>query len=103
MASEAGAAYVTGIALHLRGDVRGLFFEWLREHRPDLIPLYKRLYKRGAYMHPEERQRLQRLVKGPDRPPGRFVRGRTQKAVAGESSEHTTQSAPWTPEQGRLF
>src|SRR5438445_5216588 len=38
MASEAGAAYVSGIALHLRGDVRGLFFEWLEHNRPDLIP-----------------------------------------------------------------
>jgi DNA repair photolyase len=102
-ASEAGAAYVTGIALHLRGDVRRLFFEWLEEHRPDLIPLYKRLYRRGAYMHPDERQRLQQLVKGPDRPAGRFVRGRTQDADTGESAEHAGQTAGWTPEQGRLF
>src|ERR1700760_3650130 len=35
MASEAGAAYVSGIALHLGGEVRGLFMEWLAEHRPD--------------------------------------------------------------------
>src|SRR5213076_994164 len=28
LASEAGASYVTGIALHLRGEVRNLFFEW---------------------------------------------------------------------------
>ena len=102
-ASEAGAAYVTGIALHLRGDVRGLFFEWLREHRPDLVDRYKRLYRRGAYMQPDERQRLQQLVKGPDRPPGRLVRGRTQEAHADASSEHAGQDAPWTPEQGRLF
>src|SRR6476661_294506 len=63
MASEAGAAYVTGIALHLRGDVKSLFFEWLREHRPDLIPLYGRLYQRGAYLHPDERRRISQLVK----------------------------------------
>ncbi|MBV8712036.1 MAG: radical SAM protein, partial [Solirubrobacterales bacterium] len=43
MASAAGAAYVTGIALHLRGDVRGLFFDWLRDNRPDLVDRYKRL------------------------------------------------------------
>ena len=30
LASEAGAAYVTGIALHLRGEVRGLFFDGSR-------------------------------------------------------------------------
>jgi DNA repair photolyase len=77
LASEAGAAYVTGIALHLRGDVRGLFFEWLDANRPDLIPRYRELYRRGAYAPPEERRRLARLVKGPDLDPGTRMRGRT--------------------------
>src|SRR6201994_3856573 len=63
-ASEAGAAYVTGIPLHLRGEVRSLFFEWLQAHRPDLIPRYKRLYQRGAYLPPDERRRLGELVRG---------------------------------------
>jgi DNA repair photolyase len=104
MASEAGAAYVTGIALHLRGDVRQLFFEWLKEHRPDLIPLYRRLYQRGAYAPPEERRRLQELVKGPDRPAGRFTPGRADNSEAGESAEPSGRDAPpWTPDQGRLF
>ncbi|HET6866489.1 MAG TPA: hypothetical protein VFH80_11285 [Solirubrobacteraceae bacterium] len=75
MASESGAAYVTGIALHLRGDVKNLFFEWLREHRPDLIPLYRRLYERGAYMHPDERRRISQLVKGVELSPGERMRG----------------------------
>jgi DNA repair photolyase len=78
MASEAGAAYVTGIALHLRGDVKNLFFEWLREHRPDLVPLYSRLYQRGAYLHPDERRRMSQLVKGPELPPGERMRGRLE-------------------------
>jgi DNA repair photolyase len=78
MASEAGAAYVTGIALHLRGDVKHLFFEWLREHRPDLVPLYARLYQRGAYLHPDERRRMSQLVKGPELPPGERMRGRLE-------------------------
>ncbi len=78
LAGEAGAAYVTGIALHLRGEVRGLFFEWLREHRPDLIPMYEDLYRRGAYAPSEERRRLARLVKGPELPPGERMRGTTK-------------------------
>src|SRR5579859_7996420 len=49
LAAEAGAAYVTGIPLHLRGEVKDLFFEWLREHRRDLIARYGELYARGAY------------------------------------------------------
>src|SRR5690242_5832847 len=47
LASEAGADYVTPIALHLRGEVRQLYFDWLREHRPELVPRYKELYRRG--------------------------------------------------------
>jgi DNA repair photolyase len=74
-ASEAGAAYITGIALHLRGDVRGLFFEWLKDNRPDLAARYKRLYGRGAYAPPQERKRLARLLKGPNQDPGHRMRG----------------------------
>jgi DNA repair photolyase len=92
MASEAGAAYVTGIALHMRGEVRGLFFEWLRTNRPDLVPLYERLYKRGAYAQPDERRRLEQLVRGPDRPTGRFMRGRMSESMA-ESPERTGHRA----------
>jgi DNA repair photolyase len=74
MAGEAGAAYISGIALHLRGEVRGLFFEWLAEHRPDLVERYRALYRRGAYAPPRERRRLAELIKGPDRSP--LERGR---------------------------
>ena len=63
MASEAGAAYVSGIALHLRGEVRGLFMEWLAEHRSDLVPRYRELYRRGAYAPQRERRRLAELVR----------------------------------------
>ncbi len=62
-AREAGATRVYGIALHLRGEVRELFMSWLRERRPQLVPLYERLYARGAYLPKEERERLQRLVR----------------------------------------
>jgi DNA repair photolyase len=75
--SEAGAAYVSGIALHLRGEVRGVFFEWLRDHRPDLMARYKTLYRRGAYAPPEERERLMKMVKGPEDGPFALMRGRT--------------------------
>jgi DNA repair photolyase len=80
MADEAGAAYVSGIALHLRGEVRGLFMEWLAEHRPDLLPRYRALYRRGAYAPLAERRRLAGLVKGPDWTPARRGRGSFLKA-----------------------
>ena len=75
IAAEAGARSVGGIALHLRGEVRGIFFEWLRSYRPDLVEHYEALYRRGAYAPPEERRRLSGLLRRPTasgrRPPWR--------------------------------
>jgi DNA repair photolyase len=64
LAAEAGATGIGGIALHLRGDVKKIFFEWLESYRPDLVPRYKRLYGRGAYAPKAERERLMNLVRG---------------------------------------
>jgi DNA repair photolyase len=75
LATEAGADYVSGIALHLRGEVRKLFFDWLTEHRPDLLPRYRDLYRYGAYAPAQERRRLARLVTGPDLAPSERGRG----------------------------
>ncbi len=75
LATEAGASYVSGIALHLRGEVRQVFLDWLRENRPDLVPRYNELYRRGAYASPEERRRLSRMVNGPDMAPFERMRG----------------------------
>jgi DNA repair photolyase len=63
LADEAGAAYVTGIPLHLRGEVRKVFFDWLRESRPELLPRYERIYRRGAYAPVDERRRLLALLR----------------------------------------
>lgn len=71
-AAEAGAVHVGGIGLHLRGETRGVFLDWLRSARPDLADLYDELYEGGAYLPPHERQRLARLIRGAaaDRPAG---------------------------------
>jgi DNA repair photolyase len=95
LATEAGASYVTGLALHLRGDVRGLFFDWLREHRPDLLTHYQRLYRRGAYADPAERKRLARLVRGPDLPSGQRLRGvATAAGPRGRAREPAPHTRP---------
>jgi DNA repair photolyase len=80
LALEAGAAYATPIALHLRGEVKPLFFEWLAENRPDLVPRYRQLYRRGAYAPLQERERLSALVQrtSPGSEP-MFRRGRRQQ------------------------
>jgi DNA repair photolyase len=69
LAAEAGAAHVGGIPLHLRGSVRGVFFDWLRGHRPDLVPRYEKLYARGAYLPDGERRRIERAAHLPARRP----------------------------------
>jgi DNA repair photolyase len=118
MAAEAGAAYVTGIALHLRGEVRQLWFDWLEEHRPDLVERYRELYRRGAYAPSAERRRLSELVsagfsaraakEGPGDQERRtiFERGgrvdpaeATGHLAAGRHNDHRAFSAA----QGRLF
>jgi DNA repair photolyase len=62
LATEAGAVSIGGICLHLRGEVKDIWFDWLRSHRPDLIALYEELYARGAYAPKEERERLSAMV-----------------------------------------
>jgi len=104
LASEAGAAYITGIALHLRGEVRGLFFDWLRSNRPDLVERYKRLYQRGAYARPDERKRLSELVRGPELAPGDRMRARYRSRETVREDANSVRNEPgWQPEQGRLF
>jgi DNA repair photolyase len=80
-AAENGATVVGGIALHLRGEVRGVFMDWLRSQRPDLVPRYEELYARGAYAPKEERARIGgvlRAARAKHPPPGDVGgRGRT--------------------------
>jgi DNA repair photolyase len=73
-AEQAGATSVAGIALHLRGEVRDVFMDWMRAKRPDLVPRYEELYRRRAYAPQPERERLSRLV-GKRGSAGRFRRG----------------------------
>jgi DNA repair photolyase len=63
LADEAGAISVAAVTLHLRGEVKDIMFDWLREHRPDLIPLYEKLYARGAYAPTDKRREHSELVK----------------------------------------
>jgi DNA repair photolyase len=101
LATEAGADYVTGIALHLRGDVKGLWFEWLEEHRPDLLERYRRLYRRGAYAPQEERARLAGLVKYAGHEVPSFRRGGITKGE--QTAAKRLVKAAGAPEQARLF
>jgi DNA repair photolyase len=59
LATEAGAVHIGGNTLFLRGSVKDVFFAWLRDHRPDLLDRYEKLYARGAYLPAEERRTIE--------------------------------------------
>jgi DNA repair photolyase len=93
LAAEAGATNVAGIALHLRGEVRTVFMDWLRSQRPDLVPRYEELYRRRAYAPRKERERLGRMVRRGGAP-GRFwqVRPRSDEDMAGDRGKDAARS-----------
>jgi DNA repair photolyase len=62
-AKKAGATFLGAAALHLRDEVKDVFFAWLQEKRPDLLPRYEALYGDRAYMKPEQRKHATRAVK----------------------------------------
>ena len=65
LATENGATSIGGNTLFLRGSVRKVFFDWLREHRPDLLPRYEELYRRGAYLPEDQRREIERAAGAP--------------------------------------
>ena len=59
------ATYIGGQTLFLRGAVRDIYFAWLREHRPDLVPRYERLYAKGAYVSAAEKRKIELAAGAP--------------------------------------
>jgi DNA repair photolyase len=83
LCGEAGARTIGGIGLHLRGEVRDIWFDWLRQYRPDLVDRYERLYSRGAYLPKRESERLSKMVNRGKRGGASGVRGRSARARRG--------------------
>ena len=89
LCTEAGATSIGGVALHLRGEVRQVFMNWMRAQRPDLMPRYERLYSRGANAPAQERKRLSKLARRRGTPSWfrpvapAFEAARPEKALAG--------------------
>jgi DNA repair photolyase len=96
-AREAGATFLGGVALHLRGEVKDVFFGWLHAKRPDLVPEYERLYGNRAYMRPEDRQKTTRALKGWGQQRMR------SNYVEGAKKSQPFVKAPAEPTQGSLF
>ncbi|HEV7884674.1 MAG TPA: intein-containing Rv2578c family radical SAM protein [Solirubrobacteraceae bacterium] len=104
-AAEAGATGIGGIALHLRGEVKRIYFDWLRAYRPDLLEMYERLYARGAYAPDDERRRLAELVRREETAwPSRFSNREREPPPADESAPRTpTAPEPQHGGQEALF
>ena len=93
-AKKAGATFLGGVALHLRGEVKDVFFAWLEEKRPDLVPRYEALYRGRSYLRPEQRKQTTRAVRG-------WGRGRLRKP--GPASQSTPDPGPEPSSQSALF
>ena len=78
--------------------------DWLRSYRPDLVPLYEKLYARGAYAPPEERKRLAALLRHPGLPPPTRFRVRDRAEIAAEGAPgRTNEPRALEVEQTTLF
>jgi DNA repair photolyase len=96
-AREAGASFLGGVSLHLRGEVKDVFFGWLEQKRPDLLPRYERLYRGGrGYMSPSDRIRTAKVVKG-------WGRSRSRREAPVRPLRAAPPSAPPSPAQSSLF
>jgi DNA repair photolyase len=99
IAADAGAVSIGGIALHLRGEVRDIFMDWLNAHRPDLVPWYEELYARSAYAPREVQEHARRMARLPGAPARsrRFLAGRdgdgASKRVGIEETGHPLPQA----------
>jgi DNA repair photolyase len=107
LCGEAGATNIGGIPLHLRGEVRDIFMEWLRSYRPDLLPRYEELYARGAYVGKAERERIAGLLRRG--PAGRSIpaqRSAARESRRGRELDPITapeRRPPPQPAQTKLF
>jgi DNA repair photolyase len=90
LCTEAGAVNIGGICLHLRGEVKDLWMDWLRSNRPDLIPRYEQLYARSAYAPKAEQKRLAAMA----RPGARVTPAAGGDAVDDGASQRTGSDAP---------
>jgi DNA repair photolyase len=114
-AREANASFLGGVALHLRDEVKDVFFAWLEAKRPDLLKRYEALYRDRAYMRPAQRKQATRAVHGwgrkrsmqPPLPGGGTGGGTTSEdalaTAGGGGSPAVTGPAGPTPSQQPLF
>jgi hypothetical protein len=79
--------------------------DWLRAQRPELVPRYEELYRRGAYAPREERARLSKLVRRPGMGSGFRLRSSAPESEVGaqEETSKASESRPPQSLQTSLF
>jgi DNA repair photolyase len=100
-AKKADASFLGGVALHLRDEVKDVFFAWLNEKRPDLLPRYEKLYRGRAYMRPEQRKQTTRAVRGWGRGQSPVLTSRRRRG--GDFEYPPAQGTAPSPSQDALF
>ena len=93
--AEAGAQSISGVALHLRGTVRGHYLDWLQAQRPDLVRLHRARFRRGAYQEDAERERVEGIVRAAARRCG--VTGRNRYRGTPPAPTRAAGGAPRRP------
>lgn len=83
LCAEAGVDTVGGLGLHLKGEVKEIFLDWIRAHRPDLLARYEELYAGGAFLPKSERARIGKMLE----------RGRRRAGVRAGSMEERRATA----------
>jgi DNA repair photolyase len=88
--AAAGASGVSVIPLHLRPGAREWFLAWLAREHPRLLPRYRRLYARGAYVPAEYRDWLR----------ARIAPLLERHGFAGPAAHRAAAGVPGDPESG---
>jgi DNA repair photolyase len=97
LCAKAGATHVTPIPLHLRGEVKDIWFDWLRKNRPELVNRYSELYAGRAYLPSDESKRLTGLVRPRLRNEG------TRRRRGWRTGRPEEPAAPAEAQQATLF
>jgi DNA repair photolyase len=92
--AAAGATGVTAFGLHLRGSTRGWFMAWLARSHPELVSVYRELYRRGAYLPADYKKTLHDRVTPLIAKHGLAPDCRPFRAVAASSGEYAEALQP---------
>ena len=90
-AVEAGARFIAGMYLHLRGALKDHYLNWLRDTHPHLLRQHQPDYATSAYAPTDAQQRLSETIQQLLDKHGGPTRDRTWAPVERESGPDTEQ------------